>query len=90
MIPPSINSGKESSVGRVTAPKPLSSFYQLPDFISGEAILDDWLKQRGLKIRLSAPPVRSLFVKQTRSKLPVFTLWTPGVLTMWKPEKSHA
>lgn len=36
-------------MGRVTAPEPLSSFNQLAEFVSGEAVLDDWLKQRGLK-----------------------------------------
>jgi hypothetical protein len=36
-------------VGRVTAPEPLSSFHQLAEFVSGEVVLDDWLKQRGLK-----------------------------------------
>lgn len=36
-------------MGRVTAPEPLSSFHQLAEFVSGEAVLDDRLKQRGLK-----------------------------------------
>lgn len=36
-------------MGRVTAPEPLSSSHQLAEFLSGEAVLDDWLKQRGLK-----------------------------------------
>jgi len=36
-------------VGRVTAPEPLSSVHQLAEFVSGEAVLDEWLKQRGLK-----------------------------------------
>ncbi|HDL7647750.1 TPA: GNAT family N-acetyltransferase [Yersinia enterocolitica] len=36
-------------MGRVTVPEPLSSAHQLADFVSGEAVLDDWLKQRGLK-----------------------------------------
>lgn len=36
-------------MGRVTAPEPLSSYHQLAEFASGEAVLDDWLKQRGLK-----------------------------------------
>ena len=36
-------------MGRVTAPEPLSSSHQLAEFVSGEAVLDDWLKQRGLK-----------------------------------------
>lgn len=40
---------KETSVGRVEAPEPLSSAHQLAEFVRGEAILDDWLKQRGSK-----------------------------------------
>jgi len=36
-------------VGCVTAPEPLSSSHQLAEFVSGEAVLDDWLKQIGLK-----------------------------------------
>ncbi|SAH25462.1 acetyltransferase [Enterobacter hormaechei] len=36
-------------MGRVTAPEPLSSVHQLAEFVSGEAVLDEWLKQRGLK-----------------------------------------
>ena len=36
-------------MGRVTAPEPLSSTHQLAEFVSGESVLDDWLKQRGLK-----------------------------------------
>ncbi|EAM6950450.1 GNAT family N-acetyltransferase, partial [Pectobacterium atrosepticum] len=36
-------------MGRVTAPEPLSAFHQVAEFVSGEAVLDDWLKQKGLK-----------------------------------------
>ncbi|MCV5480375.1 GNAT family N-acetyltransferase, partial [Escherichia coli] len=36
-------------MGCVTAPEPLSSFHQVAEFVSGEAVLDDWLKQKGLK-----------------------------------------
>lgn len=36
-------------MGRVTAPEPLSSTHLLAEFVSGESVLDDWLKQRGLK-----------------------------------------
>lgn len=43
-------------MGCVTAPEPLSSFHQVAEFVSGETVLDDWLKQKGLKIRLSEPP----------------------------------
>lgn len=68
-------------MGRVTAPEPLTSSHQLTEFVSGEAVLDDWLKQRGLKIRLSVQPERLLFVKQARNRLSVFTLWPPAALT---------
>ncbi len=36
-------------MGRVTAPEPLSAFHQVAEFVSGEAVLDDWLKQRASK-----------------------------------------
>lgn len=36
-------------MGRVTAPEPLTSSHQVAEFVSGELVLDDWLKQRGLK-----------------------------------------
>ncbi|WP_154060137.1 GNAT family N-acetyltransferase, partial [Klebsiella grimontii] len=36
-------------MGRITAPEPLSSAHQLAEFVSGETVLDEWLKQRGLK-----------------------------------------
>ena len=36
-------------MGRITAPEPLSSSHQLAEFVSGETVLDEWLKQRGLK-----------------------------------------
>lgn len=36
-------------MGCVTAPEPLSGAHQLAEFVSGEIVLDDWLKQRGLK-----------------------------------------
>lgn len=36
-------------MGHVTAPEPLSSNHKLAEFTCGEAVLDDWLKQRGMK-----------------------------------------
>ena len=36
-------------MGRVTAPEPLTSVHQVAEFVCGEAVLDEWLKQRGLK-----------------------------------------
>lgn len=67
---PAINKllAKETSVGRITTPEPLSSSHQLAEFVSGETVLDEWLKQRGLKIKLLALPERSLFARRVRSK----------------------
>ena len=36
-------------MGRVTAPEPLSTYHQVAEFVSGQTVLDDWLKQKGLK-----------------------------------------
>ncbi len=36
-------------MGRVTVPEPLSSFHQVAEFVCGETVLDDWLKQKSLK-----------------------------------------
>lgn len=36
-------------MGCITAPEPLSSAHQLTEFVSGETVLDEWLKHRGLK-----------------------------------------
>ncbi|EGI5923538.1 GNAT family N-acetyltransferase [Salmonella enterica subsp. enterica serovar Colindale] len=36
-------------MGQVTAPEPLSGSHQLAEFVSGEDVLDEWLKQRALK-----------------------------------------
>lgn len=36
-------------MGFVTAPEPLTHIHQLAEFVSGEIVLDDWLKQKGLK-----------------------------------------
>lgn len=55
-------------VGRITTPESLSSSHQLAEFVSGETVLDEWLKQRGLKIKLLALPERSLFARRVRSK----------------------
>ena len=41
-------------MGRITTPEPLSSSHQLAEFVSGETVLDEWLKQRGLKISSGA------------------------------------
>jgi GNAT superfamily N-acetyltransferase len=36
-------------MGKVSAPAPLASHHQLAEFCCGETVLDQWLKQRGLK-----------------------------------------
>lgn len=54
-------------MGRVTVPEPLSSSHQLAEFVSGEAVHDDWLKQRGSKNQaLSA--ARTFVVCKTGTK----------------------
>ncbi|EIQ03937.1 hypothetical protein SFK1770_5010 [Shigella flexneri K-1770] len=55
-------------MGCVTAPEPLFSFHQVAEFVSGEAVLDDWLKQKGLKIRQSEPPGLLLYAEKVRNK----------------------
>lgn len=54
-------------MGRVTAPEPLSSSHQLAEFVSGEAALDDWLKQRG-SINQALGSARTLVVCKTGTK----------------------
>ncbi len=36
-------------MGKISAPAPLSSHHQIVEFCCGETVLDQWLKQRGLK-----------------------------------------
>ncbi|HCR0415791.1 TPA: GNAT family N-acetyltransferase [Klebsiella aerogenes] len=36
-------------MGKISAPAPLSSHHQIAEFCCGETVLDQWLKQRGLK-----------------------------------------
>lgn len=55
-------------MGRVTAPEPLSSAHQLAEFVSGEAVLDEWLKQRGLKNQ-ALGAARTFVVCKTGTKL---------------------
>jgi hypothetical protein len=75
-------------VGRVTAPEPLSSSHQLAEFVSGEAVLDDWLKQRGLKNQALGAARTFVVCKRTRNRLSVFTLWPPAALTTWKQQEA--
>lgn len=54
-------------MGCVTAPEPLSSSHQLAEFVSGEAVLDDWLKQRSLKNQ-SSGAARTFVVCKTGTR----------------------
>ena len=36
-------------MGKISAPAPLSSHHQIAEFCCGETVLDQWLKQRGMK-----------------------------------------
>lgn len=36
-------------MGKISAPAPRSSHHQIAEFCCGETVLDQWLKQRGLK-----------------------------------------
>lgn len=54
-------------MGQVTAPEPLSNSHQLAEFVSGEVVLDDWLKQRGLKNQ-ALGATRTFVICKTGSK----------------------
>lgn len=54
-------------MGSVTAPEPLSSYHQLTDFVSGERVLADGLKQRGLKNQ-ALGTARTFVVCKTNTK----------------------
>lgn len=71
-------------MGRVTAPEPLSSSHQLAEFVSGEAVLDDWLKQRGLKNQALGASRTFVVCKRDTKQVVGFTLWPPAALTTWK------
>lgn len=58
-------------MGCVTASEPLSSFHQLAEFVSGEVVLDDWLKQRGLKNQALGAARTYVVCKKTLNRLPV-------------------
>ena len=68
-------------MGCVTAPEPLSSFLQLAEFVSGEVVLDDWLKLIRLKNQALGAARTFVVCKKTLNRLPVFTLWLPAALT---------
>jgi hypothetical protein len=66
-------------VGRITAPEPLSSAHQLAEFVSGETVLDEWLKQRGLKIKLGAARTFVVCKKGTKKVAGFYSLATGSV-----------
>lgn len=55
-------------MGGVTAPEPLSSFHQAAEFVSGETVLDDWLKQKGLKNQALGATRTLLYAEKVRNK----------------------
>ncbi|KAF0664146.1 hypothetical protein L247_26780 [Salmonella enterica subsp. enterica serovar Worthington str. BCH-7253] len=67
-------------MGRVTAPEPLSAFHQVAEFVSGEAVLDDWLKQKGLKNQaLGAARTFVVCKKDTKQVAGFYSLATGSV-----------
>lgn len=67
-------------MGRITTPEPLASAHQLAEFVSGEVVLDDWLKQRGLKNQ--APGAARTFVvckAETKQVVGFYSLATGSV-----------
>ncbi|EPY5345369.1 GNAT family N-acetyltransferase [Klebsiella quasipneumoniae] len=67
-------------MGHVTIPEPLSSIHQLAEFVSGEAVLDDWLKQRGLKNQaLGAARTFVVCKKDTKQVVAYYSLATGSV-----------
>lgn len=57
-------------MGKITAPEPLSHTHQLAEFCCGESVLDEWLKQRGLKNQATGA-TRTFVVCKEKSKLVV-------------------
>ncbi|MBI6529002.1 GNAT family N-acetyltransferase [Proteus vulgaris] len=54
-------------MGKVTAPEPLLSSHEVADFYSSESVLDNWIKQRGLKNQLLGAP-RTFVVCEKNNK----------------------
>ena len=73
-------------MGFVIAPEPLTHIHQLAEFISGEIVLDDWLKQKGLKNQSLGLPGRLLSAKQTRDKSLAFIHWPLAASTTLKQQ----
>lgn len=67
-------------MGFVTQPEPLSSSHQLAKFVSGEAVLDEWLKHRGLKNQaLGAARTFVICKKETKCVVGYYSLATGSV-----------
>lgn len=67
-------------MGFVTIPEPLSGTHQLAEFISGEVVLDDWLKHRGLKNQaLGAARTFVICKKDTKQVAGFYSLATGSV-----------
>lgn len=67
-------------MGEVTAPEPLSDCHQVAEFVSGEVVLDDWLKQRDLKNQaLGAARTFVVCKKETKQVAGFYSLATGSV-----------
>lgn len=67
-------------MGFVTQPEPLSSSHQLAKFVSGETVLDEWLKHRGLKNQVLGPARTFVICKQeTKRVVGYYSLATGSV-----------
>ncbi|EFH7843372.1 GNAT family N-acetyltransferase [Escherichia coli] len=67
-------------MGFVTQPEPLSSSHQLAEFVSGEAVLDEWLKHRGLKNQaLGAARTFVICKQETKRVVGYYSLATGSV-----------
>ncbi|POT68959.1 GNAT family N-acetyltransferase [Citrobacter amalonaticus] len=67
-------------MGRITAPEPLSGSHQLAEFVSGEAVLDEWLKQRGIKNQtIGAARTFVVCKKDTKQVVGFYSLATGSV-----------
>ncbi len=56
-------------MGKVSAPVPLSSHHQIAEFCCGETVLDQWLKQRGLKNQAQGAARTFVLCKEENSQV---------------------
>lgn len=77
-------------MGRVTAPEPLSTYHQVAEFVSGETVLDDWLKQKGLKNQALGAARTFVGCKKDTQQIAAFTHWQPGASTIQKRQAIFA